>query len=129
MRKILSFSWYLLIGSFLIISCSDDPIDEDKSFDQTKLYGKWQQGTVFYVYNSNNTGWTWDTSEGVTEEDAKKEGDEGQTFTWELTANNLIEAHFGERTQRSYVIKILTDSDLEYVDNADKKVHKYRKVN
>lgn len=118
------------LGTFLFTSCVPDEnkIDEDKSFDQTLLYGKWQlvKGTVFIVYTADGKGYTWDTSEGVTEADAKKPGDEGQTFTWELTANNLIEMHFGARTQRSYVIKVLNKDFYERASGD--KIEQYNKV-
>ena len=139
MKKILSISVYFLVIALLVTSCSKDDakVDEKITFDQTLLYGKWRstekikpspsakEGYVFYVYTQDKKGYTWNEAE-TTEADAKKEGDEGQTFTWTLTANNLIEAHFGGKTQRSYVVKVL---NKDYFENQDKsRTYRYNKV-
>lgn len=132
MRKIFNALVWVFALSLFVTSCSeDDPIDEDITFDQTLLHGRWQdQGkkTEFWVFTSDKKGYTWDTSEGVTEEDAKKPGDEGQTFTWELTANNLIEAHFGGKTQRSYVILELTKDKMRRKSTNAKDEKTYKKI-
>jgi len=35
---------------------------EEDMFDETLLFGKWKTGTVYYRYDEDHTGATWDTS-------------------------------------------------------------------
>lgn len=50
---------------------------EDEVYDTDMIIGLWQAGSVFYRYNDDFTGVTWDTADDVTEL-------EGSKFTWEV---------------------------------------------
>lgn len=43
---------------------------ERMEYDTGLLIGLWQSGTVFYRYNEDGTGCTWDIADDVTEEEA-----------------------------------------------------------
>ncbi|MDR1860473.1 MAG: hypothetical protein LBR06_06095 [Bacteroidales bacterium] len=106
-----------------ITSCT--PEEEDPvSFDQTLLYGKWQSGTLFEVYESDGNGHTWDTGDDVDELEA-------QPFTWTLTEDNLVQIHImtnGTNVPKSYTVTKLTASTLSYHDDYNKS-YTFSKVN
>ena len=85
MKKTTSLTVCLVLFLFAALcACTpDDPTEGD--FDVTHLYGKWcQEGTkVYYKYNEDGTGATWDESDDVGE-------DEAQDFLWTLTGSTLI---------------------------------------
>lgn len=96
----------------------------EATFDETLLYGKWQSGTVFEKYLKNGDGFTWDTSDDVTEEEA-------QPFTWTLVKDRLTQKHIismGGITPYDYTVKILTSTTLVYEDDYGKS-HSFKKVN
>ena len=68
----------LVVIASVTVSC----LPVETNFDETLLAGKWQSGTVFYKYNSDGTGGTWDTADMVYEADA-------QGFTWTLDKETL----------------------------------------
>jgi hypothetical protein len=110
MKKIVSFLVLCVVATTLMVSC-DTLVEE--SFDETLLAGKWQSGSLFYIYLNDGSGAMWDTKVDVTE--AKV-----QRFTWtivqsELTQINLMKS--GETaTPKIYTITELTDSTLKYYD-------------
>ena len=59
---------------------------EDEVYDTDMIIGLWQDGTVFYRYNDDFTGVTWDTADDVTET-------EGSVFTWEVNKKRIIHYH------------------------------------
>ena len=56
---------------------------EDETFDSDLLIGLWKSGTVFYRYNADGSGITWDTADDVMES-------EGSKFTWEINKKQLL---------------------------------------
>lgn len=109
MKKILSY----LISAFLIaalfVSCAEDDI----SFDEELLIGKWRSGTLFYRYDSDGTGATWDTADDVNE-------DEAQEFTWTLIKSELRQLHLlemGGTVPKVYEVTELTATRLRYKDD------------
>ena len=109
MKKIFYSLTLILVSSIVFHSCSEEEI----SFDQSLLYGKWKFGTLYEVYESNGNGKTWDTKDDVSEEEA-------QLFTWTLTEDNLIQIHLFESsdavTPRSLTVTELTATSLKYRD-------------
>lgn len=108
-------------------------------YDKSLLTGKWreptkeyededgnmQQGYDYQVYNADGTGYTWDTSDNVTE-------DEAQKFRWTLVNDDLTHIHVMEMTgeesiPKVYTVTNLTDSELSYEDDYGKK-HTFEKV-
>ncbi len=95
--------------------------DKGAFFDEALLLGKWVTGsTIFYKYQSNYTGGTWDTADDVTENEA-------QSFTWSLVQAELTQIHIisvrksnGTKVRRNvpkvYVITELTTNSLKYKD-------------
>jgi len=129
MKKATSFLACLcLLLSAALCSCTpDDPTEGD--FDVTNLYGKWcQEGTkVYYKYNEDGTGSTWDESDDVHE-------DEAQAFTWEVDGSEMIHIHLTEtgtaQVPKYYIITFLSFDELDYYDAyVTTKKYKFYKVN
>ena len=119
------FSVFLFSVILLLFnSCNKE--EQQTTFDQKLLTGKWQLKKVFYRYNSNGTGSTWDVSDtDITEADAQK-------FDWTLDGSKLIENHYLETTgqtfPKTYTITELSDSKLSKKDNYEN-VETFTKVN
>jgi hypothetical protein len=109
MKKTLRYLTMLTILTFLAVSCTE----EDTSYDQTLLTGKWQSGTLFYKYLANGTGGTWDTADNVTEAEA-------QEFTWTLVNDLMTHIHvleMGGSVPKIYTVTELTATSLKYKDD------------
>ena len=86
---------------------------EDQVYDTELFIGLWQSGSVFYRYNEDGTGGTWDTADDVTEAEASK-------FTWEVNKNRLLHIHqmeIGGVIPKAYTIRNIDLANLEYVDD------------
>lgn len=87
---------------------------EDQVYDTDMIIGLWQTGSVFYRYNDDYTGVTWDTADDVTEL-------EGGKFTWEVDKKRIIHYHqmeiSGAIIPKVYTITNLDLSNLEYRDD------------
>ena len=95
----------------LLYSCG-----KDANFDKNLLPGKWKQGQLFEKYTADGTGWTWDESDDVTE-------DEAQQFEWTLEKDNLTQIHImemGGKVPKEYKVSELTETTLKYKDNYGK---------
>lgn len=106
--KILTISSILIL---FFVSCIPD-----KEYDPTLLQGKWKQNLLYEVYQSDGTGYTWDESDDVME-------DEAQHFEWELDKDKLLQIHImemGGRIPKSYTITDLSSTTLQYEDNYGK---------
>ncbi len=108
---------------------------EDTQIDESLLYGKWQEGSVFeryydsdidYVLTSGDTiqvnGTTWDESDDIFE-------DEAQAFRWTLTGSTLKQVRIGTfiEVPMIYTVTTLTPSSLCYEDDYGV-VHQFSKV-
>lgn len=108
------------VGLSFFVSCEPD---EPTSFDESLLYGKWVEGTVFERYNADGTGYTWDTADDVSEEEA-------QDFTWSLDEDQLVQIHImeiGGNIPKTYTVTELSETNLTYQDDYGT-VHNYTKV-
>ena len=111
---------------FLLVLAVFVPINscrEEETFDETLLYGRWRSGTLYYRYDSNGSGVSWDTADDVREE-------EGQAFTWELKKSSLQQLHtieMGGVVPRYYTVTELTSSSLRYKDSF--RSYSFTKVN
>ena len=107
-------SYLAVFGAFLalmMVSC-----EEETFFEEELLPGKWRSGTLYYRYFSGGTGYTWDTSDDVTE-------DEAQNFTWTLVKSELTHIHIleiGGTVPKVYTVKELTTTRLRYEDDFGK---------
>lgn len=130
--KKLSFLCMGLLIAFGLCSCDGDT---NLSFDESLLYGKWQEGSVFeryydsnieYVLPDGNTvqvnGITWDEGDDVGE-------DEAQAFKWTLSGSTLTHEHIGTFTYvpKVYTVTTLTSSSFCYEDAYGLK-HQFSKV-
>lgn len=109
---------------FAFASCGgmDDPYYSDGP-DETNLYGKWREGSVYEIYYDDGTGITWDEADDVSE-------DEGQWYDWTLEGKTLIQEHytvFGSVVPKVYTVKQLTNSTLRYEDDYGQN-HRFIKV-
>jgi len=109
----------------IILSFSSCSPDTDVEFDETLLYGKWQENELlnFEVYNADGTGYTWDEADDVTEAEA-------QPFTWTLKGENLTHIHImemGADIPKVYTVTKLTAYELAYEDDYGK-IHTFSKI-
>lgn len=129
---------HLVICIILLIAialCSCTGGDNNTNYDESLLYGKWQEGSVFeryydsdieYVLHTGDTvqvnGTTWDEGDDVSE-------DEAQAFNWSLTGSTLTHIHVGVFTDvpKVYTVTTLTSSSLCYEDAYGTK-HQFSKV-
>ena len=99
--------------------------EKDKSkFDEALLIGKWRSGQLYYTYESNFRGKTWDEADDVHE-------DEAQRFEWSLKGSKLEQIHImeigGGRIPKLYTVTELTSRTLRYKD--DYRSYSFTKVN
>ena len=119
MKRVLYFLVFLLVAA-TFNSC------EDESFDESLLYGKWVSGTMYYVYSSNKTGYTWDDKDDITEEEAKVQF----PFRWELVKSDLQQFHLwiGPDISKTYVVTELTATTLKYKDKDGFRSYSFTRV-
>jgi hypothetical protein len=109
---------------FLTIGLSSCVGGFETNFDESLLYGKWQEGSTYERYYDSNidfvlptgetvqvNGTTWDESDDVSE-------DEAQAFRWTLDGTTLTQIHVGAFTDvpMVYTVTSLTSSSLCYED-------------
>lgn len=119
MKKLICF----LMGICLVVglfSCGG-PID-GPVIDETLLYGKWQEGSVFERYESGGLGATWDVGDDVGEEEA-------QLFKWSLDGSTLVHEYVGTFVvvPKVYTITTLNSTQLIYQDDYGT-THNYSRV-
>ena len=86
---------------------------QENHFDETLLYGKWIEGTLHETYLEDGGGYTWDTSEDITEEEATY-------FTWTLNNDQLLVEHLlwdSTIVPKIYTVTELTSTELAYHDS------------
>lgn len=123
MKKLL----YILFGlvfAFGLSACGG-LLPNDGDFDETDLYGKWQEGDVFerfyaqpfnHILPNGDTvqvnGYTWDESDDISE-------DEAQPFNWTLSGSTLKIEHIGTFiiVPKVFTITTLTSDELVYEDD------------
>ena len=92
----------------------DQPeVFHDTDFNVDNLYGVWEENEVYYRYNDDGTGVTWDISDDVTE-------DEGTELEWEINKDNFIHYYkmdMGPKIPKSYIMKVLEVDSLIYEDD------------
>lgn len=120
MKRFLLIVAAAVAALFLTMSCNPN---EEVSFRESDLYGKWQAATLFYTYSSDHTGKTWDTADDVNE-------DEAMSFTWELKQAELTHIYVTQTDRNSvepmaavpkvYTVTTLTADKLVYEDEYGK---------
>lgn len=107
----------LCLVSVVLLVLLMEGCQKETYFDESFLYGKWKSGTVYYRYDTDGGGVTWDTSDDVTEA-------EGQQFTWTLEADELTHIHImamgGSGVPKIYTVTELTETTLKYKDDFGK---------
>lgn len=112
MKRILFILSAILLASVLFHSC-----DIEEEFNENLLIGKWKSGTLYYKYFDDHTGYTWDTSDDVNE-------DEAQPFEWTLVKTELQQIHLmvsGGKVPKYYTVVELTTTTLRYKDSFGKR--------
>lgn len=98
----------ILLSVITLSSCKkEEPIDE------TLIPGRWNTGTLYYVFSADGLGYTWDTADDVTE-------DEAQQLTWSVSSRQLNVSYIGEMGEiipKTYTIKSLTSSTFMFSDD------------
>lgn len=89
-------------------------IFEDQVYDTDLIIGLWQAGTLFYRFNDDGSGVTWDSSDDVSEL-------EGGKLTWELNKSRFIHYHRMEVSDaiipKTYLIRKLDLMNMEIEDD------------
>ena len=89
---------------------------DDVEYDVDLLIGKWQSETLFYRFDIDGVGVTWDESDDITEEEASP-------MKWELNRSKFIHYHEmqnGVLVPKSYKIKCLDLNRLVFQDDYGK---------
>lgn len=105
----------VILSLVLVMLCSTscELLEDEVYFDQSLIIGKWQSGTLFERYDSDNSGATWDTADDVTEAEAQK-------FTWTIETDQLEQIHIIENggvVPKVYTLISLTETTLKYTDD------------
>lgn len=103
----------LSISLVMLFTTACEKEEEDDSFDETLIIGKWQSGSLFERYDIGYGGATWDTIDDVFE-------DEAQKFTWSIEIDQLEQIHIIENggvVPKVYTITTLSASTLVYKDD------------
>ena len=103
---------FFLLNAILLISVLFNSCEKEE-FDEDLLIGKWKSETLYYKYFSDHTGYTWDTSDDIEE-------DEAQPFEWTLVQSELQQIHImvsGGRVPKYYTVTELTATTLKYKDS------------
>lgn len=113
MKRQISYLLSAVLLSAFFISCEKD----EEFFEEELLIGKWRSETLYYRYDDDYTGVTWDTSDDVTEEEAQK-------FEWKLIKADMTHIHLmelGGKVPKYYTVTELTATTLKYKDEFDKR--------
>ena len=113
-KNSLHFGLFLCCLALLMAGC--DLFNHGEKFDKTLLSGTWASGTLHEHYNAAGTGYTWDTADDVTEEEA-------QPFTWTLEGSVLTQIHhmeMGGNVPKTYTVTKLNATTLAYHDDYGK---------
>ena len=97
---------------------------EEKHFDVKLLHGEWLEGTVHDTYLEGGKGYSWDTSDDITEEDASP-------FEWRLSYDTLQVNHAlwnGAVVPKVYIVTTLDSLQLDYYEFNTGLEHHYTKV-
>lgn len=108
-----------MLSTLVLSSCSEDE-ETESSYNQALLIGKWvtsgvnNANTLYYRYDSDGNGATWDTDDDVLESEA-------QAFTWTLSGSTLTQIHIleinGSGVPKVYTVTSLTSTSLVYKDD------------
>lgn len=112
MNRLINRVIAILFCAIVLLMSGCEPT-ERKTFDRSLMIGYWQSGTIYEYYNGNGTGYTWDTADDVTEEEA-------QPFTWTLSEATLTQNHqieMGGVVPKRYTVTTLNNSVLCYHDD------------
>lgn len=113
-KNSLHFGLFLCCLALLMAGC--DLFNHEEKYDKTLLTGTWASGTLHEHYNTAGTGYTWDTADDVTEEEA-------QPFTWTLEGSTLTQIHqmeMGGNVPKTYTVTKLNATTLSYHDDYGK---------
>ena len=87
---------------------------EDVEYDTDLLVGLWHSGSMYYRYNEDGTGATWDTADDVTEAEA-------QQLKWELNHSRFVHLNKMDMGNgiipKAFTITSLELDKLEYHDD------------
>lgn len=110
--------WKMFQPKEYIPEIIEPEVYEDQLYDTDLLIGVWKSGTLFYKFNDDGSGVTWDVADDVNEL-------EGSKFTWEVDKKRFIHYHKMEINNaiipKTYNITKLDLMNLEYEDDFDVK--------
>lgn len=113
----------ILVITLALALSSCVPIEE-KHFDVKLLFGEWVEGTVHDKYYEDGNGYSWDTSDDISEEEASP-------FEWRLSYDTLQLNHLlwnGAIVPKVYIVTTLDSIQLDYYEFNTGVTHHYNKA-
>ena len=121
MKKVKRLS-VILFALALLSSCVPT---EEKHYNVKLLIGEWVEGSLHDKYADDGTGYSWDTDDDITEEEALP-------FEWRLSYDTLQVNHIIQMTgaivPKIYLVTTLDSANLVYEDLSGGTIHTYTKV-
>lgn len=117
------FIWFADNKKYYEPEMIEPEIFNDVEFDSDLLIGVWKEDELYYRYNEDGTGVTWDMADDVME-------DEGTEVEWTLEHNiftHYYHMEVGGIIPKVYNMKVLELDMLEYEDDFGVG-HKFTKV-
>lgn len=99
-------------SNFYELEYIDQEVFDDVEYDVDLLIGKWQLGTLYYRFDGDGMGATWDVADDITEE-------ESSSLKWDLNHSKFIHYHEmqnGVIVPKAYKIISLELDKLVYKD-------------
>lgn len=103
---------YFIKNKVYEIKYLEPEVYEDIIYDSDLLIGRWQSGTLFYIFDFGGIGTTWDVGEDILEAEASH-------LKWELKSSQFIhyyEMDNGGVIPKLYKIKYLDLNKLIFID-------------
>lgn len=103
--------------SVLMSGCFGFNNETHITVDEEQLYGKWQEGStqVFWRYNADNSGVTWDEGEDISEEESNL------TYQWTVRGDVLTHVFSGAQGNQAvpkvYTITSIDENQMEWKDD------------
>lgn len=117
------FIWFADHKEYVQPEYDEAEVYHDIEFDSDLLIGVWKEDELYYRYNEDGTGVTWDLADDVLE-------DEGTEIDWTLEYDQFVHYYhmeIGGIIPKTYNMKVLELDYMEYEDDYGVN-HKFNKV-
>jgi len=110
------YYWYIQSRTY-DLEYLDMEVFNDVEYDIDLILGKWKSGTVYYRFDEEGLGATWDVADDVKEEEAS-------LFKWEVDHSRFVHYHEmynGAIVPKKYKILSLDLNSFVFVDDYGEK--------